>query len=55
MHLLSAVEPSSAVADLVPEAVVYDARSGDVLDKELVRRGRATEIEQMEGFGVYAE
>jgi len=55
VHLLSAVEPSSAVVDLVPEAVVYDARTGDVLGKELVRRGRATEIEQMEGFGVYAE
>ena len=41
--------------DLVPETVVYDARSGDQLDLNLVKIGRLRELDQMARHQVYRE
>ena len=41
--------------DLVPETVVYDARSGDQLDLNLVKIGRLRELDQMAKHQVYRE
>jgi hypothetical protein len=38
---------------LVPESHVYDARSGEELDLELVRLGRIKELEHMKKHSVY--
>ena len=50
--------PAAAAAgqpDLVAESVVYDARSGEELDLDLVRVGRLGELDQMAKHQVYRE
>ena len=45
--------PKAWADDLVPEAVVYDSRTGEVLPKHLVRDERLNEVGQMNSFYVY--
>ena len=45
----------TAQDDLVSEIVVYDARSGEELDLNLVRIGRLRELDQMDKHQVYRE
>ena len=44
-----------APADLVPEAAVYDGHTGKEVNKDSVRKGRETEMEEIQRHGVYEE
>ena len=52
---VEAIELTKDFDDLVPERVVYDSRTGQVLDRDLVMAGRRKEMDQMQQHGVYEE
>ena len=54
-EICSTENEERVTTDLVPESVVYDSRSGLELDRDLVRRGRETELEEMRRHGVFEE
>ncbi|CAK0818942.1 unnamed protein product, partial [Prorocentrum cordatum] len=55
MFEVSPVEPSAITVLPDTEKHVYDARSGKELPRDLVRRGREAEIEEMRRHGVFEE
>ena len=55
MFEVSPVEPAAITVLPDTEKHVYDARSGKELPRDLVRRGREAEIEEMRRHGVFEE
>ncbi|CAK0847732.1 unnamed protein product [Prorocentrum cordatum] len=55
MFEVGSVEPSAITVLPDAEKHVYDARSGKELPRDLVRRGREAEIEEMRRHGVFEE
>eukprot|EP00959_Pyramimonas_sp_CCMP1952_P416593 8727769-Pyramimonas_sp.AAC.1 len=55
MFEVSPVEPAAVTVLPDTEKHVYDARSGKELPRDLVRRGREAEIEEMRRHGVFEE
>ncbi|CAK0902772.1 unnamed protein product [Prorocentrum cordatum] len=55
MFEVSPVEPAAITVLPDAEKHVYDARSGKELPRDLVRRGREAEIEEMRRHGVFEE